>query len=72
VEAALDMLGVVLILTPLVQSRRPRMPVYSLTVVWALIGVAVANWGTGTYVAWAALGIGVVVLAAAGWFWRRG
>lgn len=70
-EAALDMLGVVLILTPLVQSRKPRMPVYTLTVVWALAGVAVANWGAGTYVAWAAVGIGVVVLAAAGWFLRR-
>ena len=71
-EAALDMLGVVLILTPLVQSRRPRMPVYSLTVAWALAGVAVANWGAGTYVATAALAVGVVVLAAAAWFWRKG
>lgn len=71
-EAAYDMLAVVLILTPLIQSRRPRMPIYTLTVAWALAGVAVANWGTETYVAWAALGIGAVVLAAAGWLWRRG
>jgi hypothetical protein len=70
-EAALDMLAVVLILTPLVQSRKPKMPVYSLTVVWALAGVAVANWGTGTLVAWAALAVAAVVLGAAGWFWRR-
>lgn len=70
-EAAYDMLGVVLILTPLVQSRRPRMPVYSLAVTWALLGVAVANWGSGTYVAWAALAIALAVLAAAGWLWRR-
>ncbi|MDZ4086406.1 MAG: hypothetical protein U1E69_06330 [Tabrizicola sp.] len=70
-EAAYDMLGVILILAPLIQSRRPRMPVYSLTIGWALIGVAVANWGAGTYVAGAALGIGAVVLAAAVWFWRR-
>jgi len=70
-EAAYDMLAVVLILTPLVQSRKPRMPVYSLTVAWALAGIAVANWGSGTYVAWAALGIGVVILAASAWFWRR-
>lgn len=70
-EAAYDMLGVVLILAPLVQSRRPRMPVYSLTVAWALAGVAVANWGTGTHVAAAALVIGALVLAAAGLFWRR-
>ena len=66
------MLGVVLILTPLVQSRRPRMPVYSLAVAWALLGVAMANWGSGTYVAWAALAIALAVLAAAGWLWRRG
>lgn len=71
-EAAYDILGVVLILTPLLQSRKPRMPVYSLTVAWALLGIAVANWGSGTYVAWAALGIGVVILAAAGWFRRKG
>ena len=71
-EAALDMLGVVLILTPLVQSRKPRMPVYSLTVVWALAGIAVANWGSGTLVAWAALAVAAVVLVAAGWFWRKG
>ncbi len=71
-EAAYDMMGVVLILAPLVQSRRPRMPVYSLTVAWALVGVAVANWGSGSLVAWTALGIGAVVLAAAAWFWRRG
>lgn len=71
-EAAFDMLGVVLILTPLIQSRRPRMPIYTLTVAWALAGVAVANWGMGTYVAWAALGIAALVLFAAGLLWRRG
>lgn len=71
-EAAYDMLGVILILTPLVQSRKPRMPVYTLTVVWALVGVAVANWGSGSYVAWVALGIAALVLLAAGWLLRRG
>jgi hypothetical protein len=71
-EAAMDVLGVILILAPLVQSRRPRMPIYTLTVVWALVGVAVANWGTGTHIAWAPLAVAAVLLAAAGWFWRRG
>lgn len=70
-EAALDMLGVVLILTPLVQSRKPRMPVYSVTVIWALVGVAAKNWGNETLVAWAALAMAAVVLVAAGWLWRR-
>lgn len=71
-EAALDMLGVVLILAPLVQSRKPRMPVYSLTVAWALAGIAVANWGSGTLVAWSALAVAAVVLVATGWFRRKG
>lgn len=70
-EAAFDMLGAILILVPLIQSCKARMPVYSLTVVWALVGVAVANWGTETLVAWVALGITALVLAAAGWLWRR-
>ncbi|MFM7444773.1 MAG: hypothetical protein ACKO2N_12850 [Tabrizicola sp.] len=47
------------------------MPVYSLTVVWALVGVVVANWGSGTLVARVALGIAALVLVAAGWLWRR-
>jgi hypothetical protein len=71
-EAAMDVLGAILILVPLLQSRRPRMPVYTLTVVWALVAVAVANWGTGTHIAWAPLVVAAVLLAAAGWFWRRG
>lgn len=70
-EAAFDMLGAILILVPLIQSRKARMPVYSLTVVWALVGVVVANWGSGTLVAWVALGIAALVLVAAGWLWRR-
>lgn len=70
-EAAYDMMGVILILVPLIQSRKPRMPVYSLAVAWALVGIAVANWGSGTAVAWVALGIAAVVLVAAGWLWRR-
>ena len=71
-EAAYDMMGVILILVPLIQSRKPRMPVYSAAVAWALVGIAVANWGSGTWVAWTALAIMVAVLAAAGWMWRRG
>lgn len=70
-EAAFDMLGAILILVPLIQSRKARMPVYSLTVVWALVGVVVANWSAGTSVALVALGIVALVLLAAGWLWRR-
>jgi hypothetical protein len=64
-EAALDMLAVVLILTPLVQSRKPRMPVYSLTVIWALAGIAVANWPENSLVAGAAAGGGMLLLLLA-------
>jgi hypothetical protein len=70
-EAAYDMMGVILILVPLIQSRKPRMPMYSAPVIWALVGIAVANWGSGTAVAWVALAIAALVLVAAGWLWRR-
>jgi hypothetical protein len=43
--------------------RRPHMPVYSLTVIWALIGVIVANAGANLTVAvLAASGIAVLVV----------
>ncbi len=43
--SALAMLALVLAVAVTVQWRQPRMPVYGLTIVWALLGVAVANWG---------------------------
>ncbi|MFN3575614.1 MAG: hypothetical protein ACK4TJ_01305, partial [Tabrizicola sp.] len=46
-EAAYDMLAAVLILGLLVQWRKPRMPVYGLTLAWALVGIGVANLGSG-------------------------
>ena len=42
--AALLMLAVVIAVALFVQARRPAMPVYGVTVVWAAIGVIVANW----------------------------
>lgn len=71
-EAAIDMMAAVLILGALVQWRKPRMPVYGLTLVWALVGIAVANWGSGTIVAWVAFGIAAVALTAVTRLWRRG
>jgi hypothetical protein len=70
-EAAVDMMAVVLILGLLIQWRRPRMPVYGLTVVWALAGIAVVNWGSETQVAWIAVGVALLVLAAVGLLQRR-
>jgi len=38
-----------------VQARRPAMPVYGATVVWAAIGVVVANWADTPMVAYTAI-----------------
>ncbi|MCU0827355.1 MAG: hypothetical protein MUE52_08090 [Tabrizicola sp.] len=70
--SALAMLALVLMIALVVQSRKPRMPVYGLTVVWALLGVIVVNWGDQPTVAWAAVAGAAVMLGAAGWMWRKG
>lgn len=72
VGSALAMLALVLVIALVVQGRKPRMPVYGLTVVWALVGVIVANWGDLPTVAWAAVAGVVVMLGAVGWSARRG
>lgn len=71
-EAAYDMMAAVLILGVLVQWRKPRMPVYGVTLAWALVGIGVANLGSGTPVAWVAFGIAAVALVAVGLLARRG
>jgi hypothetical protein len=70
--AALVMLAVVLALALVVQAREPRMPVYGLTVIWALVGVIVANLGDNALVAGAAAAGAVVMLGALAWTWRKG
>lgn len=70
-NAALAMLALVLVLALAVQGQKPRMPVYGLTVVWALIGVVVANLGENVSVAVAAAGGGLVMLAALALIVRR-
>jgi hypothetical protein len=70
--SALAMLGLVLVIALVVQGRRPRMPVYGLTVVWALVGVIVANWAATPLVASAAVVGAVVMLGALGWMARKG
>ncbi len=70
-NAALAMLALVLVLALAVQSQKPRMPVYGLTVVWALVGVVVANLGENVTVAVAAAGGGLVMLAGLALILRR-
>jgi hypothetical protein len=61
--AALVMLTVVIAVALFVQARRPKMPVYGATVVWAAIGVVLANWADTPIVAYtAALGAVMVAL----------
>jgi hypothetical protein len=69
--SAVTMLGVVLAIAVNVQMRRPQMPVYGLTVIWALAGVVVVNWGINPVVATiAASGIVIMVLTVATTFRR--
>lgn len=70
--SALTMLALVLGIALIVQGRKQRMPVYGLTVVWALIGVIVANWADSRLVAGAAGGGALVMLAAVALSWRKG
>jgi hypothetical protein len=57
------MLAVVIGVALVVQARRPAMPVYGATVVWAAIGVIVANWAdTQTVALTAAAGAVIVAL----------
>jgi hypothetical protein len=69
--SALAMLGLVLGIALVVQGRKPRMPVYGLTVVWALTGVIVVNWADNMLVAGAAAGGAVVMLGALAWMARK-
>jgi hypothetical protein len=59
--SALAMLALVLAVALLVQRQKPQMPVYGLTVIWALVGVIVANADRSITVALAA-GAGIVVM----------
>ena len=59
--AAAAMLAVVLAIAVTVQMRRPAIPVYGLTVIWALAGIIAANASANLTVAiLAASGIGVM------------
>lgn len=60
--SALVMIAATLTLALTIQSRRPRMPIYGLTVIWALAGIVVINAGVNPAAAIAA-GLGIAVIA---------
>jgi hypothetical protein len=70
--SALAMLALVLGTAVVVQTRKPRMPVYGLTVIWALGGVIVVNMRDNALVAGAAAVGAVVMVGALAWTWRKG
>jgi hypothetical protein len=68
--AAVAMIALVLMLAVSTQRRQPAMPVYGLTVIWALAGVMVAN-GTGLALVTAVAAATAAALAALLWQQRR-
>jgi hypothetical protein len=56
------MLAATLTTTVTIQLRQPKMPVYGLTVIWALVGIIAANWSDNLTVA-ALAGSGVIIMA---------
>lgn len=70
-EAAVAMLAFILALATAVQWMRPEMPVYGLTVIWALIGVVVANATASPIVAILAAGAASAMAALLFWQWKR-
>ena len=70
-NAALVMQALVLATAIIVQRRRPAMPLYSATVIWAILGIVVVNWTANPIVAYGGI-IGIAILAAtSATFWRR-
>lgn len=62
-SSALAMLGLILAIALSVQLRKPAMPVYGVTVIWALFGIVAANWAPNPTVSFAAL-TGIAIMAA--------
>lgn len=68
--AAVAMLGIVLAIAVTVQMRKPAMPVYGLTVIWALAAVVWANLRDNLTVA-AIAASGAVIMAVTLWSLRK-
>jgi hypothetical protein len=61
-QSAAAMLALVLAITVMVQLRRPQLPAYGLTVIWALFGIAWVNWTANFTVSVLAIA-GMVIMA---------
>lgn len=70
-ESALVMIAIVFGVAGMVQWLRPYMPLYGLTVVWALIGVIVANAGSNFIVATAAAAAAAAMAAVTFYTWHK-
>lgn len=69
-RAALLLIAMVLAVALWVAAQRPDSLSYPLAVVWALIGVVAANWGTPYRGVTLLAGLGIVLLVAQ-YLWRR-
>lgn len=67
--SAAAVLVVALVIAVIMQRRRAAMPVYGLTMIWALVGVIVANAATNVTVAVLAA-VGIALMAATLWVGR--
>lgn len=70
-ESAFVMIGFITLFAALVQFLRPEMPVYGLTVIWALIGIVIANLPANLLVAIVAGGAIFVMASLLLWQFRR-
>ncbi|MFN4153264.1 MAG: hypothetical protein ACK4HF_01295 [Paracoccaceae bacterium] len=70
-ESAVVMIAVVLGIAGMVQWLRPYMPVYGITVVWALIGIMIANADSNLVVGLIAAGAAAAMAAITFYTWHK-
>ena len=70
-ESAIVMMAIVLAVAGMVQWLRPTMPVYGITVVWALVGIMVANAETNLLVALIAAAAAAAMAAITWYAWHK-
>lgn len=70
-NAALIMVAMLVAGAIYIQSRRPQMPLYGATVVWAIIAVAAVNWQSNPMLSIIAAAAALLMAGAATWLrWR--